>query len=395
MAISPSLAEMEASGSTVTGSVAMETELRCSQVRFVNPMVRSPAMMSSSPREDDGSMDATMRSLVRSLVLKCISAACHVMAPDPRRDSLENLISSTKRMRISSPSPSNEDSPLLNTVSSPLAERSVTPESMRMQKLRKKRGRSESHEVNSLTDYNMITRHFRNMVTAEKKGAGLGGRDEGDNNSMTLGSLVEHLGMMTIDEDKSDTDSEEVVSPTATAPTSSTYEFTAPPTASPTTHQDVPSSAPSLSSSAMPSPFAVLSNDTPSPFATLSNATPSPFAVPPNLTTPSLLMALPNTTPPHMADLRRTANIGSVPDMDLYAIIHSCPPRGVCQKFLCSNCNEVNLVYHCWLFGEAPFDPNVTLSDQLAVGVFDYSGVQPVHLELQDAGVPFDYLEDR
>lgn len=348
-------------------------------VRFVDPTMPSLAMMLSW--EDDKSIAAARRGLARRLVVKCISAACHRMASESHRDSLEYLISSTKRMRISGPSLSSEEtteSPSLNTVSSPLTERSTTPESMKMQKLRKKRGRSESHEVNSLTDYNMIARHFRDVVTAsgsDRRGVGqFGSRGEGEDAGNLLGTLVENLGMMTINEDGSDSDSEEATeSPPACLADgkitavygsgSSTFQFAVPP------------------------------NTTPPLFTALPNTSPPLFTAPPNTTHP-LFTAPPNTTPLH-TDFRRTANIGSVPGMDLYAVIHSCPPHGMCQKFLCSNCDEINLVYHCWLFGDASCDPSITFSDELALGVFDPCGVQPVHLELQDAGAPFYYLENR
>ena len=88
-------------------------------------------------------------------------------------------------------------------------------------------------------------------------------------------------------------------------------------------------------------------------------------------------------------------NYHSVPEMDVFVIIHTYPPPGICQKFLCNNTNEVNLMYHCWLFPDLPFDPKVTRSEWLEVGVFQPYGVQPVHLDLQDAGVAFYFLDPR
>ncbi len=82
-------------------------------------------------------------------------------------------------------------------------------------------------------------------------------------------------------------------------------------------------------------------------------------------------------------------------DIDLFIIVHTHPVPGVCQKFLCNNTNEVNLMYHCWLFPEMPFDPSITVSETLEVGVFDPEGIQPVHLDLDDAGVAFHYLDRR
>jgi len=85
----------------------------------------------------------------------------------------------------------------------------------------------------------------------------------------------------------------------------------------------------------------------------------------------------------------------SVPDMDLFIIVHTHPVPGMCQKFLCNNTNEVNLIYHCWLFPDLPYDPQETRSDWLEMGVFHPLGVQPVHLDLQDAGVTFYFLDPR
>ena len=85
----------------------------------------------------------------------------------------------------------------------------------------------------------------------------------------------------------------------------------------------------------------------------------------------------------------------SVPDMDFFIIVHTHPVPGMCQKFLCNNTNEVNLIYHCWLFPDLPFDPQETRSDWLEMGVFHPLGVQPVHLDLQDAGVTFYFLDPR
>ena len=99
----------------------------------------------------------------------------------------------------------------------------------------------------------------------------------------------------------------------------------------------------------------------------------------------------------HCRTPRQTAygNYRSVSEMDLFVIIHTHSPPGVCQKFLCNNTNEVNLMYHCWLFPDLPFDPKVTRSDWLEMGVFQPYGVQPVHLDLQDAGVAFYFLDPR
>lgn len=85
-----------------------------------------------------------------------------------------------------------------------------------------------------------------------------------------------------------------------------------------------------------------------------------------------------------------------VSNMDLYVILHTKPRPGLCQKFLCANMNEVNLVYHCWLYGDVPMLPSTTVSDEVFMGVFKPSpGVLPVHQNLVDAGVAFDCIKPR
>ena len=85
----------------------------------------------------------------------------------------------------------------------------------------------------------------------------------------------------------------------------------------------------------------------------------------------------------------------TIPNLDYYIIIHTHPPPGLCQKFLCNNTNEINLIYHCWLYRELPLDPSINVSQQVEMGVFDPIGVYPVHLDLMDGGIPFYYLEPR
>ena len=75
--------------------------------------------------------------------------------------------------------------------------------------------------------------------------------------------------------------------------------------------------------------------------------------------------------------------------VDCYFIIHTQPMPGLCQKFLCDNMDEINLVFHCWLFQEAPYDLEETFIDQLDMGIFEPHGVKPVHQDLLDSGIEF------
>lgn len=54
--------------------------------------------------------------------------------------------------------------------------------------------------------------------------------------------------------------------------------------------------------------------------------------------------------------------------VDFYFIIHTQPVPSVCQKFLCDNIDEINLIFYYWLFQEASCDPEETLIDQLDMG---------------------------
>lgn len=85
-----------------------------------------------------------------------------------------------------------------------------------------------------------------------------------------------------------------------------------------------------------------------------------------------------------------------LPNLDYFITVHSHTPPGLCQKFLCSNTNEVNLVYHCWVYPNVPIDPSLSVVEQVEMGVFlPSAGVLPVHQDLQDAGIAFNHLEPR
>jgi len=88
--------------------------------------------------------------------------------------------------------------------------------------------------------------------------------------------------------------------------------------------------------------------------------------------------------------------------LDVFWILHSAPVRQECQKFRCSNTNEVNVMLHMWA-NEGVFellDESVAVNYRVPVGVFDTglsapSHVRPVHQDLVDAGVRFGRLEER
>lgn len=81
--------------------------------------------------------------------------------------------------------------------------------------------------------------------------------------------------------------------------------------------------------------------------------------------------------------------------MEMYIVFHPKPPESPCQKFLCENLDEVNLMYHCWLFPDVEQGSEVAVSEELMMGVFEAQGVKPVHQDLKDAGVTFGGLDPR
>lgn len=365
-------------------------------VQFASMEAPEPMVMQI---EEDPNVVSERRDVAKRLVLRCIRAACQAIEGE-RRGSIDDLISSIKRMRISSPSPSLEteapkpsllngdkpwspcvlvdrEKPLPEEPALTLPERCLTPESMRMQNIRKKRGRSESHEVNSLNDYDRIRTHFAGLSSRGRRGErsllqisgnGVIGEEEAEDDN-PLSSLVENLGMMMIEDDESEDihEKEKEHSRPLTLTTNPATEHG--------------------------------SGNNSSPFTPTHAATPLFTRVPPTTptivaTTPTFTIVPDGTTLAHL-DARTAANIGSVPSMDVFVILHSCPPNGICQKFLCHNTNEINLVYHCWLFRDISCEPHVTVSDRVEVGVFDPCGVQPVHLDLQDGGAPFHYTDAR
>ena len=83
------------------------------------------------------------------------------------------------------------------------------------------------------------------------------------------------------------------------------------------------------------------------------------------------------------------------PTTEIYITFHPMPPPNPCQKFLCNNTDEMNLMYHCWFFPNAQQDSEDSVTDELMMGVFEACGVQPVHQNLKDAGVTFGRLEKR
>ena len=342
--------------------VQCSTDIQISSTNTAEVSMAVRAGVMSGLMDIENSMSAAeveRRNVAKRLVLKCIRAACESIVTR-ERGSIENLIASTKRMRIDSPSPSNETTQFILKSSSPLPDRCMTPESMKMQKLRKKRGRSESHEVNSLIDYDMMRSKLHSTPGDGVKGAKVtlakfnGGLIEEEENTSDdeLNSILSNLEMMSLTQSSTLGDQEK--------------------------HRNT-----SLNLDIKISPAKNFD----------AFRLHSPCHAPPQGVTTPIINS--NMYSDARIDARIDAGSDSIPEMDFYVIIHSCPPRGMCQKFLCSNTDEINVLYHCWLFDNVPCDPSLTVSNQLKMGVFDPHCVQPVHLDLEDGGVPFQHLEMR
>lgn len=82
-------------------------------------------------------------------------------------------------------------------------------------------------------------------------------------------------------------------------------------------------------------------------------------------------------------------------ETEFYFLCHSMPIPSECQKFMCTNVNEVNLVYHPWLFRNELIDETYCHSYTFKAGVFNYYGIRPVHQDLVDGGIPFDEMDER
>ena len=81
-----------------------------------------------------------------------------------------------------------------------------------------------------------------------------------------------------------------------------------------------------------------------------------------------------------------------------FVIVHSQHRPAPCQKLMCTNEDEVNMMYHTWLWGDthgADFSMEMELSTRVHMGIFEGAGVQPVHTDLEDSGVEFDRMGER
>lgn len=366
----------------------------------------------------------------KKIVKKALHLACKKWESVNRRSSIDYLIASTKRLKIASPSPPptlpEEEKVLYEygvaasirpptgwDTSSPIPDASHG----------KKRSRSESHDIMMMKELEvfrktqmMLGQNVGERVIAKPcrtAARGGGGKDRDSafkrdsspfHQQESMGDLISDIHRLCIQ--KADSESEECCSSeedytllsgvTKPATSDSDTASPIPPPNSPTSlqvHRGGLNRCPSpLLQNMLPSALKQIprwesyagssvdeehvtctSPEFQQKFSTMGVATASPSRDP--------FLIIPKDSP--------------VPDMDYYIIVHTRPPPGLCQKFLCGNTNEVNLLYHCWLYPDIPCDSTVVCSEHLSMGVFQPRGVTPVHQDLQDAGVAFCTLQPR
>ena len=372
-----------------------------------------------------------LRVVAKKLVMKILHMACKEVESLNRRSSIEYLIASTKRMRIEeSPSPppilfniaeeqdgvDASDGKAVNPFSElkpsqppsrfQPSERSPTPEHLLLRRLGKKRGRSGSHEVSALREFIETSRRsrlVRKLVNFKEKL--IGGfqppnvksptksnddsSSQSGDESMSFTSLITNMNRMTIHpQQESDTESETTSNADESFTVLSAVTVSEDPLAG--LRDEAGSTGDSRTFPFREPPMSDHQRSNHLGATDLLSTTSTNNSAPPN----SLALqfgcasAVPNDTGSSFQD-------PVISNMDLFVIIHSRPTLGKCQKFLCNNTNEINLMYHCWMYPDALFDPSVSMSGRLEMGVFEPYLVDPVHQDLQDAGVAFYFLDER
>ena len=394
-------------------SVSMESEGYVSASSGFNTSRNASLHDQSSSTVDipDEELEREVRIVAKKLVNKVLHIACKNVESLYRRSSIEYLVASTKRMKITeSPSPpltlfniveeQGEVQGTNHTVKfsqglKGKTERSPTPEGHRTRKLGSKRKRSGSHDVAMQDDRDQKKQfgHGNQFSDEKQRVTKVVTRrhvqKESEEQNSTMLSTSElfsvHVGDLTTNIDRlslvvdSESDIEEnyTILSAVTKPTSGGY------TEASRDHEQAHRcghfTRQESESKTFPSGLPLQDISQIQNFDEESQSCNAKMAGVPSI-------VLNDTCVP---------NSDVILDIDLFITIHSHPPSSLCQKILCSNVDEVNLVYHCWLYKDSPFDPGVTLSSKLEMGVFDAHLVQPVHLELHDGGVPFSFLDER
>lgn len=79
--------------------------------------------------------------------------------------------------------------------------------------------------------------------------------------------------------------------------------------------------------------------------------------------------------------------------MEFRLVFHGLPLFGECQKFSCSNLDEINVMYHAWAFPNHEVGNEASTVEKLEAGCFEPIGVQGVHLNLVDGGLAIDQIK--
>jgi hypothetical protein len=375
--------------------------------------------------EDEGEFeDDVLRKTAKKVVKKALHLACKRWESMNRRSSIDYLIASTKRLKIASPSPpptlpeeQYEQIVGRDLPSSWTGSKVPSPSPDRSPGHGKKRNRSESHDVMMMKELERF-RRAQNMGQEERvfaKPRNSAGRGNGPKRGgppqlqqqESLGELISDIHRLSIQrmesesEDCYSSEDDYTVLSGVAKPAGSTSDGSIP--TSPMPPPNSPTSLQVMRAGIVRSPSPLLHTVLPSALREIPRYSSSSEEENTTCTSPefqqrlsSHSMATALSLTPHTQDpILFLPRDGPVPEMDYYIILHTHPPPGLCQKFFCNNTNEVNLIYHCWLFPDVPFEPEIVCSEQLEMGVFQPRGVVPVHQDLKDAGVAFSQLQPR
>ena len=338
---------------------------------------------------NDLSEEQVLRKIAQKLVRKVLHSACTILEPLNRAVSMEELLSNTKKLKVTvSPCSSpllpmeecfslpqssikplsgpkdhlNVDSSITHNllqVSSFSIGSQATSQLLPLKSLGKKRQRSASHEANMNRDLEKIRLGFQTKLQLGndsldkelKPDTSATRHPAGHRSIVSMVSDLKKMSIMEIEEEKSDHEEDE-------------EEYTILEAITKIEHFD---SSSDIENSTREVCDGIKSSNDKSVSISLCDV-PKPF-------------------PSHI--------LPNLENLDYYIVIHSYPPPSECQKFLCSNTDEINLIFHCWLYKDMPYDPSIHVVENLEMGVFQPDGVSPVHLDLVDSGVPFFYLEPR
>ena len=362
-----------------------------------------------------------LRLGAKKIVNKALHLACKRWESMNRRSSIDYLVASTKRLKISSPSPPptvpEENTRYEYGVATSMRPMTGwdTPSPIPIEASHgKKRSRSESHDTMMMRELELFRRAQMGQegvgerVIAKPRRKGSGVKWASDQSIGELITDINHMSIQKTDSESADElySSEEdfTILSGVTKPACNSDGST---TTSPVPPPNSPTSLQVMKGGANRCPSLLLYNVLPTALQQIPHHTASHSNTDEENTTctsPEFQQKL-LTLQPSIAEADITLQSQepvmllprhcAVPEMDYFIIIHTHPPPGLCQKFLCENTNEVNLLFHCWLYPNVPCEPAVVCSQQLEMGIFQPRGVAPVHQDLQDAGIAFYHLQPR